>query len=203
MSRFDARRHEESSGEIIGRTEVLARLSEAWSDARDGKGRAVCLVGDAGIGKSRLAKATLDLATRDGATILSIDCMPSTGNTPLYPIGMLLRRIANITTRASPRTRSTSSRQALLARFMCRERRSRRTGLPRALCSAWRRRPFPPDQMPDQVRDQTISIVVRLLRALAGRDPSVLLCEDLHWADDTTARIIERLADEIGWTWRC
>ena len=37
-----------------------------------------------------------------------------------------------------------------------------------------------------------------MLRALIARGPSVLLCEDLHWADDTTATVIARLADEIS-----
>ena len=97
VSRFDAQRYDESRGEIIGRGDVLASLSDAWSDARRRAGRTICLVGEAGIGKSRLARAALDLAARDGATVLNIDCMPSTGNTPLFPIGVLLRRIANIT----------------------------------------------------------------------------------------------------------
>ena len=63
-------------GEIIGRTEVLARLSEAWN-YRSGIGQTVCLVGDAGIGKSRLALAALDAASRDGAATLKVDCTPS------------------------------------------------------------------------------------------------------------------------------
>jgi class 3 adenylate cyclase/tetratricopeptide (TPR) repeat protein len=196
VSRFDAQRYDESSGEIIGRSDVLARLSEAWSDARGGKGRTVCLVGDAGIGKSRLAKAALDLAALDGATVLNIDCMPSTGNTPLFPIGMLLRRVANITVGASESEKRGLAAE-LLARFLA------ASDVPSALSDlaplfGLEAAPIPVDQTPDQVRDRTISIVVRVLRALAAQGPSVLLCEDLHWADDTTASIVERLADEIA-----
>ena len=101
LSRFDAQRYDESSVDIVGRADILERLVHAWSDARNGTGQTICLVGDAGIGKSRLAKAVLDLALRDGAALLAIDCMPSTGNTPLFPIGMLLRRTASITPGAS------------------------------------------------------------------------------------------------------
>ena len=196
VSRFDAQRYDESRGEIIGRGDVLARLSEAWSDARGGKGCTVCLVGDAGIGKSRLAKATLDLAALDGATVLNIDCMPSTGNTPLFPIGMLLRRVANITVGASESEKRGLATEAL-GRFLA------ASDVPNALSDlaplfGLEAAPIPVDQTPDQVRDQTISTVVRMLRALVAQGPSVLLCEDLHWADDTTVNIVERLADEIA-----
>ena len=70
----------------------------------------------AGIGKSRLARAALDAATRDGATVLSIDCMPSTGNTPLFPIGVLLRRTADIASTASEAEKRARARERLLAR---------------------------------------------------------------------------------------
>lgn len=197
VSRFDAQRYDESRGEIIGRRDVLAQLGEAWSAARRGQGRAVCLVGEAGIGKSRLARAALDLAgPPDGATVLTIDCMPSTGNTPLFPIGVLLRRCAGIAGGASEsekRERATD----LLGRFLA------AGDVPDALSYlapllGLEASAIPADQTPGQVRDQTIALVVRMLRALAAQGPSVLLCEDLHWADDTTASIVERLADEIG-----
>jgi class 3 adenylate cyclase len=195
VSRFDAQRYDESDGDIVGRNDVLARLSEAWFDARGGTGRTVCLVGEAGIGKSRLARAALDLAAREQATVLRFDCMPSTGNTPLLPIGMLLRRMANIAAGASESDKQGRA-AALLARFLAPSEvpdalsyLAPLLGLEAAL--------IPADHTPDQVRDQTISIVVRTLRSLAAPGPSVLLCEDLHWADDTTAAVVERLADQL------
>jgi class 3 adenylate cyclase len=196
VSRFDAQRYDESRGEIIGRRDALARLAEAWAAARGGQGRAVCLVGEAGIGKSRLARAALDLAAPEGATVLTIDCMPSTGNTPLFPIGVLLRRCAGIAGGASESEKRERATE-LLARFLA------AAEVPDALSYlaplfGLDAAPIPAGQTPGQVRDQTIALVVRMLRALAAQRPSVLLCEDLHWADDTTASIVERLADEIG-----
>jgi len=95
-SRFDAQRLDKTHSEIVGRDSELAKLADAWSEAKNGKGTVVLLTGDPGLGKSRLAKAGLDLASRDGGTTLEIDCMPSMGNSPLFPIGVLLRRMANI-----------------------------------------------------------------------------------------------------------
>src|SRR4029077_18310601 len=100
-SRFAARRRSDEANEIVGRTDALAHLSDAWSRSLNGHGSAVCLVGDAGMGKSRLARAILERAERDGARVLEIDCTPSTGNSPLLPIGVLLSRSAGIGPRAS------------------------------------------------------------------------------------------------------
>ena len=40
--------------------------------------------------------------------------------------------------------------------------------------------------------------VLRLLRALAGDRPSVLVLEDLHWADSETLGVLEYLVDNVG-----
>lgn len=88
---------------------MVEELSRAWSAALEGHGTAVCLVGDSGIGKSRLARAALESAARDGAVVLEIDCTPSTGNTPLLPVGVLLRRLAGIEAGASEAERATAA----------------------------------------------------------------------------------------------
>jgi hypothetical protein len=133
---------------------------------------------------------------RDGATILAIDCMPSAGNTPLFPIGMLLRRIANVTAGASEDEKKAAA-TPLLERLLAPAEAPVALGYLAPLFGI-EAVPLPADQTPGQVRDQTSSIVVRLLRALIAQRPSVLLCEDLHWADDTTARVVEGLAGDIA-----
>lgn len=100
-SRFEAQRFDPSRGEIMGRTEALAILAQAWTSTVGRRGQAICLIGEAGIGKSRLARVAMDAATQDGAATLRIDCTPSTGNTPLFPVGVVLRQIARVTPQAS------------------------------------------------------------------------------------------------------
>ena len=195
-SRFEAQRFDPTRGEIIGRTEVLARLSEAWNSSRSGIGQTVCLVGDAGIGKSRLALAALDAASRDGAATLKVDCTPSTVNTPLFPIGVMLRRTANITPASSEAEKRTLVQQ-LLAQLLPDD------AMPAAfsyLASLFglENVALPGNVAPAEVRDQTISIVVQILTNLAAKRPLALLCEDLHWVDDTTARVIARIGDVIA-----
>jgi tetratricopeptide (TPR) repeat protein len=57
---------------------------------------------------------------------------------------------------------------------------------------------LPTDVGPAEVRDQMISTVVQMICSLAAERPLAVLCEDLHWVDDTTAKVIERVAQEIA-----
>lgn len=194
-SRFEAQRYDESRSEILGRADALSQLTSAWSDARKGNGRVVYLVGEAGIGKSRLAKATLDLASEENAAVLKLDCLPSTGNTPLFPVGVLLRRIADVTA-AVPEHDRRALAGTFLRRFLADNE------VPAALdylapLFGLQTATLPARHTPDQVRDQTTATVLRMLRAQAMQKPLALLCEDLHWSDDTTASLMHRVADEV------
>jgi class 3 adenylate cyclase len=195
-SRFEAQRFDPSHGGIVGRADTLAQLADAWSSSLTGVGQAVCLVGDAGIGKSRLALAALEDATRDGALTLKIDCSPSAGNTPMFPIAVLLRRTAHIAPTSSEEEKRSLAHQ-LLARLLPADE------VPAALTYlgplfGLESAAVPADVGPAEVRDKMISTVVQIIIGLAAERPLALLCEDLHWVDDTTAKVIERVAQEIA-----
>jgi hypothetical protein len=194
VSRFEARRLYTSQKELVGRAGELRALADAWMKARSGKGQVICLIGDAGMGKSLLARAALDRATSEGATRFEIDCTPATRNSPLYPVGVLLRRIAGIEARASESEVLMLARQ-FLARFLGEDMVA---GTMRYLAPLFglQGSPVPDDSRPEEVREQTIAAVVRLFRSLGVQGPLVMLCEDLHWADDTTATVIQRIAEE-------
>jgi predicted AAA+ superfamily ATPase len=59
-SRFDAR-HASGLTELVGREEELELLLQRWSKATTGEGQVVLLSGEAGIGKSRLTAALLEV----------------------------------------------------------------------------------------------------------------------------------------------
>lgn len=54
---------------LVGRTKELARLHGALVDAQSGPGQVVLIVGEAGIGKTHLARASLAAAARAGMTV--------------------------------------------------------------------------------------------------------------------------------------
>ena len=59
----------------------------------------------------------MDTAVLNGATAITVDCTPSTGNTPLFPVGVLLRRVANITPACTEQDKRTRA-QNLLTRLL-------------------------------------------------------------------------------------
>jgi class 3 adenylate cyclase len=195
VSRFEAQRFDPSRGEIIDRAAELTLLSQAWASALRFNGQAVCLYGDAGIGKSRLAKAALDAAVRDGAAALRLDCTPSTSNTPLFPISVLLPQVASIT-QGSSNDEKQALAEKLLRRLLPDD--DVREALPYlAPFFGLDNLTIPTNVGPDELRERTLSTLVLMFNSLIAERPLALLCEDLHWADDSTASLITRLCGEI------
>ena len=88
-SRFEAR-----SGPallpMVGRDQELALVLERWRQAVAGEGQAVLLVGEAGIGKSRLVQATLDAVAEGQHVALRYQCSPLHTGTALWPVAQHL-----------------------------------------------------------------------------------------------------------------
>jgi len=69
---------------LLGRDTELATLGPLLRDARAGRGRAVVLAGEAGIGKTRLAEALADRAAADGFSVAWGRC-PDSESPPYWP----------------------------------------------------------------------------------------------------------------------
>ena len=78
---------------LVGREYELGQLEQAWCGAVAGRGRAVVVSGEAGIGKSRLARALTDRVAEDGAWLTLCQCSPYYQQTALFPVTDLLKRI--------------------------------------------------------------------------------------------------------------
>jgi hypothetical protein len=94
-SRFEAHR----SGRLlpmVGRDQELALVLERWRQAAAGEGQAVLLVGEAGIGKSRLVRAALDALAGEEHTALRHQCSPHHTGTALWPVIQQLGHAAGL-----------------------------------------------------------------------------------------------------------
>ena len=61
---------------MVGRDQELALLLERWAQAKAGEGQGVLLVGEAGIGKSRISRALLDALADEPHVRIRYQCSP-------------------------------------------------------------------------------------------------------------------------------
>src|SRR6185369_7241043 len=82
-SRFEALRA--ASTPLIGREEEIALLTRRWERAKAGEGSVVLIVGEPGIGKSRIAQTLLEQLAKEPHTRLRFFCSPHHQHSALYP----------------------------------------------------------------------------------------------------------------------
>jgi class 3 adenylate cyclase len=192
-SRFEARR----PGRLlpmIGREQELALVLERWRQARDGEGQAVLLVGEAGIGKSRLVRAVLDAVAGEEHTALRYQCSPHHTGTALWPVVRQLTSATDLGPADDDAARL-DKLEALLRQGDVAEAVPLIAGL--LGIDAGDRYPVA-DLTPQQRRYRTLAALVGQLLGLARRRPVLMVLEDAHWIDPTTLELVGLALDRIA-----
>ncbi|MEU0571314.1 AAA family ATPase, partial [Nonomuraea sp. NPDC005983] len=140
---------------------------------------AVALVeGEAGIGKTRLVRAAIDVLRDGGRTVLLGHCHQLREPFPYGPVFDALRHVAA----ALPATEALNPVTGALRGY-----------LPELAGHLPPSPPPPPVDDPRAERHRLFRAVRALLDAVA---PAVLVVEDLHWADDGTRDLLRFLTDQ-------
>jgi class 3 adenylate cyclase/tetratricopeptide (TPR) repeat protein len=185
-SRFEAL-HGRDLTPLVGREEELALLQRRWQQAKAGEGRVVVLIGEPGIGKSRLAQAMLEEPAGEPQTRLRYFCSPHHQASALHPFITQLEHAAGLRREDMPEARL-AKLEALLARsnagaeeigFIA-ERMSIPTGDKYGL----------PDLTPQRRKEKTLEALLAQLARLAARQPVLMLFEDAHWIDPTSLELL-------------
>jgi DNA-binding CsgD family transcriptional regulator/transcriptional regulator with XRE-family HTH domain/predicted Ser/Thr protein kinase len=170
---------------FVGRQHELMALRAKLADAVSGQGGIVMLVGEAGIGKTYLARAFADDAVAQGAAVLWGSCFEGDWQPPYGPWVEALSAYV----RAGP---AETVRQALgptaapLARLVP------------EICAALRDLPLPSPLSPDEERVRLYDAIIRFLLAVSREQTLLLILDDLHWADPDSLRLLCHLARVVG-----
>lgn len=180
----------------VGRGREHALLEAQWDMARAGSARYVIVRGEPGIGKSRLvAEFRRQSATADAVALVAA-CTPNAQNSAFLPvIELLLERLA--LDRALPAHERLDSLEARLAELDVTAPDA--PPLMAALLSIPGSDRYAAIEMsPARQRARTMEILVSIIRGLASKKPTILIVEDLHWADPSTIDFLRLLAASVS-----
>lgn len=196
---------------MIGREAELAALQERWARASEGQVAGALIIGEAGLGKSRLVTALDAALPPQGHTLLRFQCSPFHVNSPLQPFVQHLATAAGLGPHDNPADQLDKLEAQLAVAGIddpgeC------------ALIAALLGVPFegryPALQMPPPLQLQKTKGVLkhyfaglthqrtatadsealkRYLVGLAERRPLLLVFEDMHWIDPTSLEVLDLL----------
>ena len=182
---------------FVGRAEELRGLQDALEQASAGNGRVIGVVGEAGVGKSRLCHEFAERQRAEGVLVYRVAGQAHAKSVPLLPVLEYLRAYFEISERDSDR----AARERINARLLSLDDRLG-DELPLLfdfLGVADTDRPV--ERMDPEARQRRLlAFMKRLTRAQSAQEPIVTVVEDLHWLDAASEVFLANHVDAIRGT---
>ena len=166
---------------FVGRQAEGERLNAMVQEARGGRGGLVMLVGEPGIGKTRMAEELAAAVQGEGGTVMWGRCYEGEWAPPYGPFAEAIESYTNGTDLAALGA-DLGNGAGSIARLVPKVREF----LPDI--------PEPPQLQPDEERFRLLDAVTQFLIAVAKRSPLVVVLDDLHWADRGSIAMLRHVA---------
>ena len=179
---------------FVGRQQELTALQQALEQAGAGHGQVVALVGEAGVGKSRLVYEFVHSHQTPGWLVLESASVSYGKATPYFPVIDLLKRYSHVEERDDTRTiRAKVTGQVLTLDPALQDTVPALLSLLDAV---------PEDSPfltldPPQRRQRTLDALKRVLLRESQEQPLLLVFEDLHWIDSETQALLNSLVESL------
>jgi len=179
---------------FVGRQTELAALHQALARAEAGHGQVVALVGEAGVGKSRLVYELVHSHRTQGWLVLESASVSYGKATPYFPVIDLLKRYCHLENHDEPRT----MRAKVTGQVLTLDEALQDT-IPALLALL---DVLPEDNPfltldPPQRRQRTLDALKRVLLRESQVQPLLLVFEDLHWIDTETQALLNSLVERL------
>jgi AAA ATPase domain/Adenylate and Guanylate cyclase catalytic domain len=178
---------------FVGREDELRLLMNRWERALEGDGQVALIIGEAGIGKSRLVQRFHEEIAGTPHTWVEAAAGAFFQNTPFYAVAEMLRellawrgdesaeeQITQLETRLGLAGLKPAEALPLIAPLLD-------LPLPK----------YPPLSLsPEQQRRRLLATLVEWALGAARVQPIVIAIEDLHWADPSTLELLQLLVEQ-------
>jgi class 3 adenylate cyclase/two-component SAPR family response regulator/tetratricopeptide (TPR) repeat protein len=180
---------------FVGRDVELAQLRHAQQLAGDGHGQVASIVGEPGVGKSRLVHEFIHSQRLQDWQILEGGAVSYGKAISYLPVIALLKSYFKV----EDRDDLGQVREKVTGRLLTLDR-ALQPILPAllALLDVPVDDPSWPTLSPGQRRQRTLDAVRRLLLRQAHEQPLLLIFEDLHWIDGESQALLDGLVDSVG-----
>ena len=173
---------------LVGRDEEIAMLMRRWERARQGDGQLVLIVGEPGLGKSRLIEEFHARLRDTPHTWAEWSCSQLLQNTPLHPVTEWGRQ--RFGGGDIPAERQLADLESTLA--LIKLDPAENVPLLAPLLDIPLPQERAPTLPPEELRRRQLAALTALVMAGARTQPVVLALEDVHWADPTTLDVLAR-----------
>lgn len=183
---------------LVGRDEELALCLDRWSQAREGHGQVILVVGEAGIGKSRLVAELRHQLPPLEAEARIFQCLSRGNSRPLHPFIDALRHEIR---------RNIAGSAALdpseVMKFLHREGVTVSEEAANVLAflsggiDVSSIDPSRTERTADELRHSALESIFDILVGWSRHKPQLTLLEDVHWADTLTQDLIDQLAEQV------
>ena len=179
---------------FVGRDDETASLDAALARALEGHGQVVGVVGEPGVGKSRLCFEFVRRCQARGVAVYEAHALPHGRMIPFLPVLELLRSYFGVT----PEQSDQSAREKIAGRLLLLDP-AFEASLPLVFEFLGVPDPeHPAPRMDAATRQrQLLDAVRRLGRGRSRREPAVILIEDLHWIDGGSEAFIQAMVETL------
>ncbi len=179
---------------FVGRHREMDLLRQRLGEAQAGRGQIVDVVGEAGVGKSRLLAELLAGAPAQGWLVLDTQASALAKGTPWAPLVALLAAYFHV----DPEEDALAIRTRVVTRILAFD-----AGLAWAVPALMALGNLPTADpewealAPPERRRQILSAVTGIVLGESRRQPVLLILENLHWTDSETLAWLAELTDHI------
>jgi class 3 adenylate cyclase/tetratricopeptide (TPR) repeat protein len=193
-------RDERAQATLVGRDDELAVLQVALRTAiARRRAHLVVVVGEAGMGKTRLASELgREAACRYDTEVLTGHCIPYGETNVWWPIGAMVAGACAVDPTCPSDTARESTRQCVQETLGLVDGDPEVNRVAEGLLALMGQAAHGSDVDPTRAREDALRAALTFLAGRAARRPLVLVLSDLHWADDQLLDFLPRLLAHLA-----